>query len=172
VKYEGKVPHFYLDPSGLVTIGIGCRVATIHEALQLDFLYKDSKLPAERDSIRNDFIIVSQSISGQDTSYYDLLTNLFLSEEDIVKLFIVKYLEKLHYTKTYFADFDSFSDNIKLALLDMTFNLGVTGLIMKFPKFTKALQRKDWMAAAAECDRHGISAERNSFVRNTFLNEA
>ncbi len=53
----------------------------------------------------------------------------------------------------------------------MAFNLGVTGLVNKFPTFTRAAREGDWGKCADECRRRGISDERNEKTKELF-NEA
>lgn len=62
-------------------------------------------------------------------------------------------------------------DEVKLALYDMIFNLGMPKLKNGYPNFNRHIGNNDWAAAARESRRHGISDERNLYVR-TLLNQA
>jgi len=64
---------------------------------------------------------------------------------------------------------DTFPAPAHLALLDMIFNLGPTGLTKAFPKLCRAADRGDWKVCAAECNRLGVHASRNDETRDLFL---
>jgi GH24 family phage-related lysozyme (muramidase) len=68
-----------------------------------------------------------------------------------------------------FAAFDTFPATAQLALLDMIYNVGPSGLFNGFPKLCRAAERREWARCADECRRVGISAERNEDCRNLFL---
>ena len=68
-----------------------------------------------------------------------------------------------------FANYGSFPDTAKLGLLDMIYNLGVTGLFRGFPTFMGNVQNQNWPGAAAQCHRNGPSAARNDWTRQQFL---
>lgn len=50
------------------------------------------------------------------------------------------------------------------AVMDMAFNLGVQGLVGKFPTFTAAIRGMDLETAARECRRPQLSTERNTWT--------
>ena len=49
-----------------------------------------------------------------------------------------------------FPDFDDFTENRRLALVDLMFNMGRTQISKEFPSFCKAVNRGDWQRAADE----------------------
>jgi hypothetical protein len=63
-----------------------------------------------------------------------------------------------------FANYLTFPDPAKLGLLDMVYNLGVTGLFRGFPTFMNYVQDQNW-AAANQCHRNGPSLQRNDWTR-------
>jgi GH24 family phage-related lysozyme (muramidase) len=68
----------------------------------------------------------------------------------------------------YPKDFDALPQNVQLALFDMIFNLGPTGLT-KFTQFNKSIKDGNWKNAATQCERIGVSGDRNEYVRKLLL---
>ncbi|HTS51734.1 MAG TPA: hypothetical protein VMH26_00525, partial [Burkholderiales bacterium] len=66
-------------------------------------------------------------------------------------------------------DYASFPDPVKLGLLDMVFNLGVTGLLHGYPIFLSHVRKHDWANAAIHCHRNGPSHSRDDWTREQFL---
>lgn len=58
-----------------------------------------------------------------------------------------------------------------MAMLDMAFNLGVNGFVIKFPSMKKAIEKRDWITTAKESNRPQVSKARNELVKKWF-NEA
>lgn len=54
---------------------------------------------------------------------------------------------------------------MRLALFDMIFNLGATGLSKKWPKFNRAIAKGDWAKAADDCNRPEVQLRRNNYVK-------
>jgi hypothetical protein len=65
--------------------------------------------------------------------------------------------------------YDSLPDCVKLALLDMIYNLGPAGLFKDFPHLMAAIETSAWAQAAAHCMRRGPSPARNAWTRQQFL---
>jgi GH24 family phage-related lysozyme (muramidase) len=63
-----------------------------------------------------------------------------------------------------YPGFEGFPDAVKMALLDMDYNLGDAKLRNTYPKFDAAVDAQDWATAAQECHRNGISEERNAWT--------
>ncbi|GAB5411080.1 MAG: hypothetical protein ChlgKO_01940 [Chlamydiales bacterium] len=72
-------------------------------------------------------------------------------------------------TWTTFVDFPN---NVQLALLDMSYNMGASGLIKKFPTFCQLVREKQWekIIKDKEYSRLGVSSVRNNNVKNWFEN--
>ncbi|MDF4742558.1 hypothetical protein P3545_06470 [Vibrio parahaemolyticus] len=62
--------------------------------------------------------------------------------------------------------FTSYPDNVKLALFDMIFNLGMPKLKDTYPKFNGHIRNGNYQQAALESKRNGVQAERNAYVAN------
>ena len=67
------------------------------------------------------------------------------------------------------SGYDGMPDEVKIALLDMAYNLGPTGLLKGYPHMLGALETGSWAEAAADCSREGISEPRNAWTRQQFL---
>src|SRR5260370_27396281 len=68
-----------------------------------------------------------------------------------------------------FPHYDTLPDGVKMALLDMIYNLGPAGLFKGFPHLVAAIQTGAWTQAAEHCIRRGPSAARNDWTREQFL---
>ena len=65
--------------------------------------------------------------------------------------------------------YEQLPDVVKTVLLDMAYNLGPTGLLTGYPHIFEAIEIGAWPQAAAESEREGISAARNTWAREQFL---
>ncbi|GAA6169280.1 hypothetical protein [Sessilibacter corallicola] len=165
-KYEGKVKHMYLDSKGYVTVGVGHLIPDLKSAQKLNF--KNSKsLAATQDEIKTDFELIKKQPKNRLASFYKKHTKLHLSEIDINKL-TDKHIDNFESElKRIFPDFATYPSEVKLALFDIIFNVGMTDLNNKWPSFKKAIKSKDWATAAKESNRKPpISAERNKYVKD------
>ena len=69
----------------------------------------------------------------------------------------------------YKREFDGYSENVRLALFDMIFNLGSTKFPSNWPGFIRALKAENWQEAAKQSRRPQLSASRNQYVQNLLL---
>lgn len=122
-KHEGVRPRIYKDSLGIPTVGIG-----------FNMLRPDA--PSVLKSIGADY---NKILSGESE-----LTNNQMHELFNICL-------KIAYAdaKKYVPSFDSLPKNIKLGLLDMSFNLGY-GRLHKFVKTREHILNGDYKKAAAE----------------------
>ena len=67
------------------------------------------------------------------------------------------------------AGYDKLPDGVKMALLDMAYNLGPEGLLKGYPKMIRAVETGAWAEAAAESARGGINAARNAWTRQQMM---
>ena len=67
-----------------------------------------------------------------------------------------------------FPEWNTYPEPVQVALVDMAFNLGVPGLVKKFPSFVAAVKSRDWAGASRECRRRGISEARNAETERLF----
>ncbi|MBU2875379.1 glycoside hydrolase family protein [Marinobacter salexigens] len=170
-KYEGKVSHMYLDSKGFVTVGVGHLLKDLASAQKLNF--KNGNVRASKDEVRTDYETVKKQSKNRLASFYKKYTSLQISSFDI-DLLTNNHIDSFEIElKRLFSDFSKYPSEVRLALFDIIFNVGMTDLRSNWPKFTKAVKAKDWAVAAKESNRkYPISAERNKYVRGLFESAA
>ncbi len=170
---EGCVNHFYLDGDGIVTIGRGC---VVFNPMILPMIRKTTLLPAEQDEIIAEYKAIKILPSGQTPDYYGKVCRLQLPGDEIDKVFKERRDEAIQAVEKEITPLDSYPvDTAALAIVDMTFNLGIGGLIHKFPRFIVGFKAKDWNVCFRECVRKqrpeypgGISKTRNDWTQHQF----
>jgi len=165
---EGSIPHMYLDTVGKVTVGVGNMMPTAETAVELPFIHADSSLPATDDEVGNEFAFISQQTQGRLAGSYKEFTSLILTDEYIDELLDQRIEGFVQQLKRDFPNYDHYPEPARLGLIDMAFNLGNSGLINKFPSFTRAAREEDWASCQRECHRRGISDTRNEEVKTLF----
>lgn len=180
-KYEGRIPHLYLDTVGKVTVGIGHMVP--HKAVMTTVvMYKKgvnnlltlAKLPekqAEYDAIKK------QSFGRRiGASSFKKHTTLIMKDADIniqrdkhIQSFYKELTNYYTITNGFAKSFDTMPSEVQKALFDMVFNLGLTKLKNQYTKFNTALKTKQWGNAAKQSNRFGVSAMRNKYVFDLLL---
>ncbi len=93
---------------------------------------------------------------------------IYITVEEVSRVFYtdikdaIWYLQKYSYLKG--NRFYSIPIPAQEALVDMMFNLG-PNRYRKFGEFKKAIAKGDYLKAAQECNRIGIQAVRNNYVK-------
>ncbi len=159
---EGRIAHLYLDTKGNVTVGIGHLVPSSGHAVNLE-LNPES-------AVASDYAAVRTAKPGMLASAYEPLCQSRMYPQDIDAL-LDDDLGQCHVDLNKRINIEPFPDPAQAAMLDMAFNLGVSGL-MKFSKLCSAALSGDWATAAAECHRKGISEERNHWTEQMFQRAA
>ena len=166
---EGCINHMYLDTRGLVTIGVGNLLATESSATELPFIDRETHREASSVDIASEYRLVKSQRRGMVATSYAKYTHLILSEQTIDHLLeghIYRFVRGLEQELT---EFEHFPEPAQFALLDMAFNLGVAGLIGKFPSLMRAVKQREWTVCAKECHRRGIGEARNRETERLFL---
>ncbi len=167
-KHEGKINHMYLDSKGFVTVGVGHLLKDLASAQKLSFK-KSNNMPASKDEIKADYEAVKKQPKNRLASFYKRSVKLKLSDLDINTLtnsHIDSFEGEL---KRVFPNFLTYPSEVRFALFDLIFNVGMTDLNNKWPSLKKAVKAKDWTTAAKESNRKlPISAERNKYVSELF----
>lgn len=166
-SFEGCVPWMYRDSVGKVTVGVGMMLPNAAVACELPFQIAGT--PASKHQIEAEFTRVDALALGKLPSFYRTAGSLELPEPVID--------EKLREVLTEFeanlrkkiAGYDKLPDGVKMALLDMAYNLGPEGLIEKYPRMIHAVETGAWAKAAEECARGGINAARNVWTRQQLM---
>ncbi|MET1257381.1 glycoside hydrolase family protein [Aliikangiella maris] len=167
-KYEGKINYMYLDSKGYVTVGVGHLIKDLASAQKLNFK-KSNNMPASKDEIKADYEAVKKQPKNRLASFYKKQAKLNLSDLDINTL-TNKHIDSFESElKRIFPDFTTYPIEVRLALFDIIFNVGMTDLNNKWSGLKKAVKAKDWSEAAKESNRKSpISAERNKYVKDLF----
>ncbi|HED33785.1 MAG TPA: hypothetical protein ENJ08_06155 [Gammaproteobacteria bacterium] len=165
-EYEGNIPHMYLDSKGYVTVGIGHLLSNVANAQKLPFK-NASKKAASKEEIKTDYDTVKKQPANRLASSYKKHTKLSLPSTEIDKL-TDKHIDSFEKElKKVYTGFGSFPAEVRLALFDLIFNLGMTDLKNKWPNFNAAIKAKDWQKAADDSNRKSpISAARNKYVKD------
>jgi hypothetical protein len=179
-RFEGVVPHFYLDTKGLVTIGTGNMVPDLDTALQLR-LISPSGQPATHDQIFADFQRVRQMERGHVASFYHSLSSPLLptaANHDLLRSRCTEFYAQL---RSFFPGFDQFPAAARLCMLDMIYNLGQGRVpapgrpgsgLLNYTHMCEAVDHGDFAGAAGMCARNVHDPAfclRNSWTSAQFL---
>jgi GH24 family phage-related lysozyme (muramidase) len=166
-QFEGSIPWMYLDTSGNVTTGVGLLLADVAAAQRLHFFIGDR--PATAEEIATEFARVHAMAMGRPAQFYHRDGATALQQADIDALLRHVLLGFEADLRAALKDYDSFPDGVKMALLDMAYNLGPDGLLKGYPRLIRAIEAGDWAKAADNCFRHGPGAARNQWTRKMLL---
>lgn len=157
-EHEGFVPHIYKDTRGYLTFGYGFRPP----------LEAYPWLPDVR-TAHADAEMLMSAPAGKHHRYYAKMCKASLSEAACRNILAQK-LEALSLSPTLAKDwrFNVLPQPAQVALLDMAYNLGITGL-GKFLRLRAAVVTANWAIAARECKRQGPSETRNAATAALFL---
>jgi GH24 family phage-related lysozyme (muramidase) len=166
-EFEGCVPWMYRDTVGKVTVGVGLMLPDAKAAQTLPFVI--GTRAATPEEIAAEYARVEAMAMGQASAFYKTPTALLLTQQTIdAKLTSV--LEGFEGDlKGHFPHYDTLPDGVKMALLDMIYNLGPAGLFKGFPHLVEAIQTGAWAQAAEHCIRRGPGTARNDWTRQQFL---
>jgi GH24 family phage-related lysozyme (muramidase) len=166
-EFEGCVPWMYRDTVGKVTVGVGLMLPDAKAAQALPFFL--GVRAATQQEIAAEYARVDAMTLGRASSFYKIPTSLTLTQQTIdSKLSSV--LQGFEADlRTEFPHYDTLPDAIKMALLDMIYNLGPAGLFKGFPHLVAAVQTGSWAQAAEHCMRRGPSQARNNWTQQQFL---
>jgi GH24 family phage-related lysozyme (muramidase) len=166
-EFEGCVPWMYRDTVGKVTVGVGLMLPDAKAAEALPFVV--GARAATPEEIAAEYARVDAMAMGRASTFYKTPTSLVLTQQTIdAKLISVLegFEEEL---RVQFPHYDALPDGIKMALLDMIYNLGPAGLFKGFPHLVAAIQIGAWTQAAEHCMRRGPGTARNDWTREQFL---
>ena len=177
-EYEGRVPHLYLDSVARVTVGVGHLVRNRNEMARLTMLTGGAGAPTQAATLKQkqeEFDTIAKQPKGYRAGWYEKHTSLMMRDPDIDGL-LNEHIDSFYgglvraYSKAegYPKDFDALPQNVQLALFDLVFNVGATGLT-KFTQFNKSIKAGDWKKAAEQCNRSQVGGARNEYVKKLLL---
>src|SRR5207248_1167290 len=139
-RFEGCVSHMYLDTNGYVTVGVGHMIGHCGDATKLTLMVRQAGCSATADQIATDFNKVSGQPKGQLCTHYQQFTVLEMPANAIDALLDADIAEKEQALRQCFRGYETYPPQAKTALLDMAFNVGVEGLVSKFPHLKAAAE--------------------------------
>jgi GH24 family phage-related lysozyme (muramidase) len=157
----------YRDTVGKVTVGVGLMLPDAKAAQALPFVL--GARAATPEEIAAEYARVDAMTLGRASSFYKVPTSLELTQQTIdarLSSVLAGFESDL---RNEFRHYDMLPDGVKMALLDMIYNLGPAGLFKGFPHLVAAIQTGAWAQAAEHCMRRGPSAARNNWTRQQFL---
>lgn len=172
VRWEGATTWMYRDTLGYVTVGIGNLVHDSDEAIRLPF--KVDGRDAMPEEIQRDFIRVIGCNRGMPAASYRLVGALRveLTNEGVRDLAVSRLKhEFMPGLSRLFIGFDDLPRPAQSALVDMAWNLGISGLA-QFSHLRDAVARQDWNAAAASCHVKTSRPDRNEWRAEMFRSAA
>jgi GH24 family phage-related lysozyme (muramidase) len=166
-EFEGCISWMYRDTVGKVTVGVGLMLPDAKAAQALPFVL--GTRAATPEEIAAEYTRVDTMPLGRASAFYKSPTALELTQQTIdTKLTSV--LEGFEADlRAQLPHYDTLPDSVKMALLDMIYNLGPAGLFKGFPHLIAAVDAGAWAQAAERCMRRGPSEARNSWTREQFL---
>lgn len=152
-KFEGRIPHMYLDIKGLVTVGIGNLIDPISAALPLPFTHKgrpgdtatEAEIRAEWERVK-----AHKDLAQKGAHSAAKVTALELSAAAIDALVQRHLLGNEGALKRAFPDLDRWPADAQLALFSMAWAMGPS-FTAEWPRFVAACRAHDWRAAAGDC---------------------
>ena len=166
-QFEGCIPWMYRDTVGKVTVGVGLMLPDPQAAQSLPFLA--GLRPATPQEIAAEFARVEALPPGHPAVFYKSPNSLELPRQTIDAR-LIAVLEAFESSlRAHLPHYDTFPGPVKMALLDMIYNLGPEGLFRGFPHLIAAIEAGAWTQAAECCLRRGPSPARNAWTRQQFL---
>jgi GH24 family phage-related lysozyme (muramidase) len=166
-EFEGCVPWMYRDTVGKVTVGVGLMLPDAKAAEALPFVVGGRAATPEE--IAAEYARVDAMAIGRASAFYKIPSALVLTQQTIdakLSSVLARFEADL---RSPFPHYDALPDGVKMALLDMIYNLGPAGLCKGFPHLVAAIQTGAWTQAAEHCMRRGPGAARNDWTREQFL---
>ena len=82
MKYEGNVPHMYLDTKGYVTVGVGHLLKDVEAAKKVPFTVRDTDVFATTKQIEDEFKLIKSRPFGKDEGFgrFKPFTKLIITE--------------------------------------------------------------------------------------------
>lgn len=168
VRFEGCIPHMYLDTNSHVTVGVGNMVRDEDAASRLYMVDRANNERGTAEELVDDYRAVRALKPGMRASYYSQACNLVMTPTEIRRLFHARCAEFEMQLRSVYSNYDACPPSARLALLDMAFNLGAGALNRKWPKLKEAVLTFNWTDAARHAHRPQSSTARNIATAELF----
>ncbi len=160
--FEGTTDYMYRCTGGEVTVGTGHAIADAAHAAALPWIS-----PPGAEPVAAGFARVASAPKGLPAVQYRNLTQSRLAQASIDALLQADIASFEQALLERVPGFAGFPEPAQEALLDMSYNLGIGGLL-KFPKLLAACEAGQWADAATECHRAGVAEARNQETADLF----
>jgi GH24 family phage-related lysozyme (muramidase) len=161
-QWEGFCPHIYLDTVGAPTIAYGFNIDFTERKEQLSVATGWSLNAIERDIESCENFAEKKDHHNIIAARYEDHTNLRIDSKQAQTLLADTLEAFVGVLKANDLDVSTMPHKAALVVVDMAYNLGISGLLRKFPKFVRYVRMRDWAAASKECKRRGIGDARNN----------
>ncbi|BBW24589.1 glycoside hydrolase family protein [Enterobacter kobei] len=169
-KHEGFKNKMYKDTGGNITVGVGHLLATAEMAAALPFKKTATINQGHGNAEDIDKAVSAGDIKAAFNKYatdFSAIPNIHLTNDAVIS----ECIKDVQITETglrsLYTGYDAFSNDRKVALVDMGFNIGIPKLKSNFPNFNAAVNRGDWPTAAVESHRTGLDDSRNPRNKDT-----
>jgi hypothetical protein len=188
-RWETPILWMYLDSEGLVTVGCGAMLPNAASASVIAFYNNKTRHSATPAEIIAAWTLLHTGASTQKAAaghgkfsykHYEKLTDIRITLDTSNQLRDAHISADYAQLQTiYYPGFDSFPDDVKLALFDMIYNLGAgrsksrhhrANGLRGYMQMNAAISRGDWATASKTCLRHGIPMARNQMTAALFAN--
>lgn len=164
--FEGLFTHMYLDTGGNVTIGIGhlipspAAAVALHNSGTLTFLRRAGRARATNAEVAADYnAVLNANGSNNAAGSFAKVTSLIVSNTQVRALALSDATSRLNnfMHSGRYPEFATYPVEAQMVVMDMIYNLGLSGFLSGFPKFENAVKHRDWRTAKAESTRTNLS---------------
>lgn len=167
IHWEGEIRTMYRDnAAGGCTVGDGLLLPSMASALVLPFQVGDRAATA--DEICHEYDRVMGLPKGLRAQAYANANSPRLSIAECTDLLEKVVASRVEELLRLLPCYDSLPFTWQLGTLDMAYNLGTHGLLIKFPHFIDGIERGDAVTCMSQCVRPQLSKERNEWTRKQF----
>jgi GH24 family phage-related lysozyme (muramidase) len=145
-RHEGVVYHQYVDTTGNVTVGVGFLIP--NQAAVSHFSWEDPT-KALADFTALTVLAKDKSFWGKTPGFYKKFTTTTIKDIDGPLLRHCRSIER-ELTKFAGLGLANLPEQAHNVVVDMAYQVGVSGLVLSFPAFVRAIKAKNWATAAAE----------------------
>lgn len=149
-KFEGAVPHMYLDVKDLCTTAIGNLIDPVGDALGLPWVRNDTGEAASPRDILEEWTVVKarRDLAPYGGLAFRKVTRLHLTDAGIGQVVAAKAKQVDAYLLQRFPEYGYWPADAQLGLLSLAWACGPA---FHFPNFSLAVKRQDFAKAAKEC---------------------